>query len=69
MKDPNQKYEWNGELEALFQRHKSEIRLGLTHYATTGPWNKVVLGQMDQLRSDIPKKSTQNNQAISYKGL
>lgn len=30
MKDPNQKYIWNNNIERIFQSHKAEIRLGLT---------------------------------------
>jgi len=45
--DPNQMRKWNKKLEELFQSHKADIRVKLTKYASTGPWNKVVLGQMD----------------------
>ena len=45
--DPTQWKKWNEELENLFQEHKAAIRLKWTHKASTGPWNKVVLGEMD----------------------
>lgn len=51
-------FEWSLQLEQLFQSHKKDIRLGLTQYSSTGPWNKVVLGEMDQLRSDLPKTTS-----------
>lgn len=38
------KIDWDKKLETIFKTHKSEIRLGLTQFSSTGPWNKVVLG-------------------------
>ena len=63
---------WNRQLEQVFQGHKAEIRRGLTKYASTGPWNKVVLGEMDRIRADLPtngriqRKDTQSKQPMDY---
>ena len=62
-------YTWNPKLENLFQSHKKDIRLGLTKFASTGPWNKVVLGQIDQLRPDLPKSTSSKDLLKAYRGL
>ncbi|CDW87232.1 iq calmodulin-binding motif family protein [Stylonychia lemnae] len=63
------KVNWDQKLEKIFSKHKSEIRLGLTKYSSTGPWNKVVLGQMDQLRQDMPKTTSQKDLQRAYNNL
>ena len=58
--------EWTEQAESLLKHHKVDMQSRLTKFASTTPWDEIIMGSIDKIRNNSPYKDLFKVSKLNY---